>query len=213
MADATTNPPGFATASDTMRRSLLQHNWGWLVARGVAAIILGLIALFAPGLTLFVLAMVFAAFSFIDGIAHLVSGIRGARHKQERYGWLILSGLAGIAVGVLFVIWPLVSTLVYAMLVVTLIAVWALLTGAFQLAAAVRLRREIEGEWLLGASGVLSILLGLALLVLSWVMPGLTILSVGWLIAFYAFASGVALLVLGFRLRKRRNAEVDAPVV
>lgn len=184
-----------------------RHNWGWFVFRGILALLLGLVALLAPGVTLFAFALVFAAFAFADGVTQLIAGIRGARHHKERYGGLIFSGLIGVAIGVLFFIWPLLSTLAYALLVVALIALWAISTGIFQVAAAVRMRREIEGEWLLALAGILSLLLGLALIAMAMIQPGVSILSVGWLIALYAFASGISLIVLGFRLKKRQPAD------
>jgi len=63
--------------------------------------------------------------------------------------------------------------------------------------AAVRLRREIQGEWALGLSGALSVLFGL----MVFVSPGAGALAVLGLIAAYAIAFGVLLVVLGFRLR------------
>lgn len=207
MADTTTAgaPPGASTqagASDHLPR----HNWGWFLVRGIIALLLGLAALFAPGVTLFAFALVFAVFSFVDGVAQLVAGIRGASHKSQRYGALIFGGIVGVAIGVLFLLWPLLSTFVYALMLVILIAFWAVVTGVFEIAAAVRLRRAITGEWLLGLSGALSVLLGFALLALALWQPGLTMLSVGWLIAIYAFASGIALIVLAFRLRRKASA-------
>jgi uncharacterized membrane protein HdeD (DUF308 family) len=194
-----TEPPGD-------RPHLPRHNWAWFLVRGIIALLLGLVALFAPGVTLFAFALVFAAFSFADGISQLIAGLRGARHKSQRYGSLIFGGIVGIAIGLLFLVWPLVSTFVYALMLVLLIAFWAVTTGIFEIAAALRLRREIRGEWLLGLSGALSVVLGFALLALALAEPGLTMLSIGWLIAIYAFASGISLVVLAFRLRRKSSA-------
>lgn len=187
--------------------SLPQRNWGFFLARGVLLLLLGIAALLAPGLALFAFALVFAAFSFADGIMAVISAIRGARHKRDRWGALLLSGLAGIAIGVLFVLFPLFSTFAYAMTIVILVAAWAVATGVFEIAAAIRLRKEIEGEWLLGTAGVLSVLLGLALAVLLVMQPGITALSVAWLIAIYALIAGVAFIVLALRLRRRSTSD------
>jgi uncharacterized membrane protein HdeD (DUF308 family) len=100
--------------------------------------------------------MIFAAFALVDGVASLVSGMRGASAKEERWWTLILRGLVGIAAGVLFVLMPLV-----------LVAVWSITTGVFELSAAVRLRKKIKGEWLLALSGALSIPLGIAIPMLA----------------------------------------------
>lgn len=181
---------------------LPRHNWNWFLLRGIFAIALGIIALFFPGLTVFVFAMLFAAFSFADGIFSLVAGIRGARDHTERWGALVFSGVIGILIGVIFFIWPLVATAAYAFMLVVFVAFWSLVTGIFELSAAVRMRKEIEGEVLLGFVGLLSILLAVALLWLLLSAPFPTLLSVGWLIGIYALMSGVALVVLAFRLKR-----------
>ena len=187
---------------DDMTGSLAHYTWGWILARGILLVLLGIFAVLAPGFALFTFALVFAAFSFIDGILALLSGLRRA-HDGRRWGAMVLSGVAGVAIGVLFVLFPRVSTLTYALLIVWLVVAWAVLTGAFEISAAIRLRREIEGEWLLALSGTLSVLLGIALLWLLSTNPAATLLSVAWLIAIYAFAAGVALIALALRLRRR----------
>ncbi|MBW8753550.1 MAG: DUF308 domain-containing protein [Sphingomonadales bacterium] len=189
-----------------MQDALPTRNWGWFALRGVLAIALGVGALLLPAAALFAFATIFAAYSFVDGVFALASGIRGARSREERWGMLVLSGLAGIAVGVIFLFFPLLGTVAYAVLAVVMVAVWAILTGALEIAAAWRLRRVMTGEWLLILSGALSVLLGLFLIVMLWTAPRVTLLSVAWLIGIYALAAGVVLLVLAFRLRRHGRA-------
>jgi uncharacterized membrane protein HdeD (DUF308 family) len=167
---------------------------------------LGLFSVLAPGFALFGFAVVFAAYSLADGVASLVAGLRAARDGGARWGGLVIAGLAGIAVGVLFVLFPLRSTVAYAALVVWLVAAWAAATGVFEVVAAIRLRAEIEGEWLLAASGLLSVALAVALVWLLFANPAATLLSVAWLLALYAFLAGVALIVLALRMRRRNAA-------
>ena len=116
---------------------------------------------------------------------------------------MVLSGMAGIVVGTMFVLFPLLFALAYGLATVLLIAAWAIVTGGLEVSAAIRLRKEIRGEWLLGLSGVLSVLLGLVIIVMAAVTPELTALSVAWLIGIYAMIAGVALTVLALRLRRR----------
>ena len=186
-----------------MTNSLAHHTWVWILARGVLLVLLGIFATLGPGFALFVFAVVFAGFSFFDGVLALAAGIRAARHDGRHWGAMVLSGLAGIAVGVLFVLFPLASTLTYALLIVWLVAAWAVITGLLEVSAAIRLRQEISGEWLLALSGTLSVLLGIALVWLLFARPAATLLSVAWLIAIYAVVAGVALIVLGTRMRHR----------
>jgi uncharacterized membrane protein HdeD (DUF308 family) len=80
---------------------------------------------------------------------------------------------------------------------VYLIAAWAIVTGIIEIAVAVRLRQMIEGEWLLGLAGVLSVLLG----VLLMARPDAGLLAWVWIIGAYALLFGVVLVALSLRLR------------
>src|SRR5262249_23449896 len=117
--------------------------------------------------------------------------------EQERWWMMILEGLAGIVIGVLTFLYPGITALV----LLYFIAAWSIVTGAFEIASAIRLRKEIEGEWLLGLAGFASILFGILLIVL----PGAGALAVIWLIGSYAIVFGILMLVLAFRLRGWRN--------
>jgi uncharacterized membrane protein HdeD (DUF308 family) len=187
-------------------RNLPAHNWGWFLFRGIIALILGLLAIFFPFSALTAFALLFALFAFVDGISLLVSGIAGATRHRERWWGLVIAGLVGIAVGVIYIAWPALSTISYALVFLVMVAIWAIVNGLGQIEAAIRLRREIEGEWLLAVAGTFSILLGVAILVVTAAVPGASLISVGLIIGFWALLAGVALISLGFRLRghKRR---------
>lgn len=181
----------------------LVQNW-WVVAlRGVAALFFGLGALLWPGLTLAVLVLLFGAYALVDGIFAIVTGI-AARHEQERWWMMLLAGVASALTGVLTLLWPGITALV----LLYFIAGWSMVTGILQIAAAIRLRREIEGEWLLGLAGVGSVIFGILLATL----PGPGALALIWLIGVYALVYGILLLVLAFRLRGLRNRAVQHPV-
>ncbi|HWI76668.1 MAG TPA: DUF308 domain-containing protein [Sphingomicrobium sp.] len=188
-------------------RNLPAHNWGWFLFRGIIALILGLLAIFFPFSALTAFAFLFALFAFVDGVSLLVTGIAGATHHRERWWGLLIAGLAGIAVGVIYMAWPGLSTVSYAFVFLVMIAIWAIVNGLGQIGAAIRLRREIEGEWLLAVAGFFSVLLGVAILVVTAAVPGASLLSVGLIIGFYALLAAVVLIGLAIRLRghKRRN--------
>ncbi len=122
----------------------LARNWWVLLLRGIAGIIFGVLTFFWPEISLSALVLLFGAFAFADGVFALINGIR-ERRTNDRWWLLILQGLMGIGAGVVTLIWPGISAL--ALLYV--IAAWALVTGALEIAAAIRLRKVIEGEWLL----------------------------------------------------------------
>ncbi|MGJ0239575.1 DUF308 domain-containing protein [Novosphingobium fluoreni] len=119
--------------------------------------------------------------------------------------------MIGIAVAALFVLMPFTATVSYALVTLGMLSAWAILAGVLEIAAAIRLCKEIEGEWLLGLSGALSIILGLAVPVALAVNPLATILSVAWVIAIYAVVAGVVLIGFGVRLSRRQGAAAAKP--
>ncbi len=178
----------------------LSHSWWVLVLRGLAAIIFGILAYIWPGLTFTVLVLFFGAYALWDGVFALIGAFRT---DSDRRWALVVEGLVGIAAGVVAFIWTGAATL--AMLYV--IAAWALVTGVMEIVAAIRLREEIHGEWLLLLGGLLSVVFG----VLIAIFPLAGLLAVTWMIAAYAIIFGVLLIALGIRVRSvsgRRAAEV-----
>jgi uncharacterized membrane protein HdeD (DUF308 family) len=167
------------------------RNWWMVLLRGLVAILFGAITFAAPGLSLAALVLVWGGFALADGV--LALGTAFSRRRAAPWWVLIVQGVAGIGAGVLTFAWPGITALV----LLYVIAAWALVTGVFEISAAIRLRKSIDDEWLLGLSGVASVILG-GLLFLS---PGAGALAVVLWIGAYALVSGVLLVGLSFRLR------------
>jgi len=165
-----------------------------LALRGVIAVLFGILAFIWPGLTLWALVYLFGAYVLVDGVFALVTAFRG-RETNDRWWVLLLEGLAGITAGIIAFIWPGMT----AFVLLYLIAAWAIVTGVIEIVAAIRLRKEIEGEWVLALSGLASIIFGV--LMVLW--PGAGALAVVWLIAAYAIFFGILLIFLAFRVRNR----------
>lgn len=171
----------------------LARNWWAVALRGLAAVVFGILALIWPGLTLNVLILVFGVYALVDGVFAIVAAVR-AVERHERWGALLLEALASIAAGIIALVAPLAAALGFYLLFVA----WTIVTGIFEIAAAIRLRRHITGEWLLGLGGVLSLVLGAFLLI----FPGIGLVALVWCIGIYAILFGVTLLALAFRLRR-----------
>jgi uncharacterized membrane protein HdeD (DUF308 family) len=181
---------------------VLARNWWALVLRGLAAILFGILAFAWPGITLFVLVLFFGAYMLVDGIFAIVAAVRAAG-EEDRWWLLLIQGTLGVLAGLVAIFWPGLT----ALALLYFIAAWAIVTGIMEIVAAIRLRREIEGEWALALSGALSVLFGVLLVVLP-APAGL--LSLVWLIGAYAVATGVLLLILAFRVRSEASKEATA---
>jgi len=170
----------------------LKRHWWVPVIRGIAAIVFGIIAFVYPGITIATLVLFFGAWVLIDGIFRVVGAI-GHRASDPDWGWHIVIGIVGIIVGFLTFHAPQIT----ALALIIYVAAWALMIGATEIAFAIKLRREIKGEWFLILMGLASIVFALLLL---W-NPIAGAAAVIWLIAWYAVVLGVLGIFFGFRLR------------
>ncbi len=170
----------------------LVRNWWTFVLQGVIGIVFGVLALIQPGMTLEALVLLFAIWALVDGVLALIASV-GAAQAHEPWWPLVLVGLLGVAAGLLTFRGPGITALVLLLV----IAYWSIFRGILTIAAAVRLRHEMEGEWWLILNGIASVVFG----VLVIMSPGAGALAVIWLIGIYAVIFGVALVLLGLRLK------------
>jgi uncharacterized membrane protein HdeD (DUF308 family) len=170
----------------------LARNWWAIGLRGVAAIVFGVLTFVLPGLSLAVLILLYGSFVLVEGVFNVVAAIRGRTGDHPR--WLLLAeGLVSTAAGLITFLMPRLT----AVVLLYVIAGWAILTGILEMAAAVRLRNRLEGEWRLALSGVLSVVFG----VLLAVFPGAGALALVLWIGAYAVVFGALLVALAIRLR------------
>src|SRR5213596_3928256 len=170
----------------------LKRHWWVPVIRGIAAIVFGVIAFVYPGLTVAVLVLLFGAWVLIDGIFRVIGAI-GHRASDKEWGFDLIIGIVGIIIGFLTFHAPQIT----ALALIIYIAAWALMIGAAEIAFAIKLRREIKGEWFLILMGLASIIFAVMLL---W-NPAPGALALVWLIGSYAIVFGFLGIIFGFRLR------------
>lgn len=164
-----------------------------LLLRGVRALLFGALALVWPGATVLALALLFAAYAVVDGIGMIASGL--GRNGDRGRRWLyLLAGAVGVVAGVIALLWPQLTALV----LVLLAGAWAVVTGVLEVAAAVRLHREMTGEWLPALLGIVSVVPGVIILA----RPDVGALALAAVLGVYALLAGVVMLVAGWRLRK-----------
>jgi uncharacterized membrane protein HdeD (DUF308 family) len=170
----------------------LKRHWWVPVIRGIAAIVFGVIAFTHPVMAAATLVLFFGAWVLVDGVFRVVGAI-GHRGSDPDWGFNLIIGILGIIIGFLTFHAPGIT----ALALVIYIAAWALMIGATEIALAIKMRREIKGEWFLILMGLASIVFAALLL---W-NPLAGAAALIWIIAWYAVIFGVLAIIFGFRLR------------
>lgn len=176
--------------------SLLGRAWWVPLVFGVISLLMGAYLVAQPLQAMVALTWAFGVLALVEGLASVIA-LFDSRAGLPK-AWLALYALASIGFGLLAIANPAFV----AGFLMLLLAGWLVVAGVFRLLFAIRVRKEIEGEWLLGLSGVLSIALGLlfvANLVAALVVAGV------W-IGVILLLCGALQVVVGLRLRKLRPA-------
>ncbi len=193
-------------ATGAEEEKTLAGNWKWLLLDGALMVLVGVIALFAPISAVYAMTIVWGAFAFVDGVFSIAAGIGRARKREEHWVAMLLRGALGLMAGIVVLVMPLVATVALTAFTWAMISIWTLVTGVMEVVAAVRLRRQIKGEWRLALSGVVSILFGLAVPVIVIMYPQASIVAMGYVIGLWALMHGALTLTLALRLRKEAGA-------
>jgi len=149
--------------------------------------VFGILSFIWPALSLATLVLIWGVYALIDGGVALVAGFRA------KIWSLAIIGLVGVLAGV----YAFVNPAMTALALLYFIAAWAIVTGVLAIYIAIHLRKELTGEWVLALAGVLSAIFGVMLIA----RPGAGALAVVFLIAGYAIAFGILMLMLAFKLK------------
>lgn len=173
--------------------AILAQNWWVIALRGALGVLFGLLTFAFPGITLLSLVLVFAAYMLLDGVFSLIGAVRALR-RHNKWGILLVQGVASLIAAVIAVFWPIATVLAFVMLS----AAWALISGSVMLATAARVEKG-QGRWWLVLGGIASVLYAIAMII----APLIGALVLTWWVGAYALVFGVALIVLAFKLRVR----------
>lgn len=169
----------------------LAKNWWALALRGVAAIVFGILAFAWPGITVVSLVILYGAYALVDGVFSIFAAISGGTPAPR--WWLAVVGIIGILAGLI----AFANPVLVGLYLLIFIGIWAIVSGIFEIIGAIRLRKEIDNEWLLILHGLLSVLFGIVMLV----EPVTGALALIWVIGAYAIAAGILMIALAFRLK------------
>ncbi|WP_242394784.1 HdeD family acid-resistance protein [Anaeromyxobacter oryzisoli] len=167
--------------------------WWAFVVRGVAAVLFGILTFIMPSMALLTLVYLFGAYALVEGAFNIAAALRRSEPRRQSPWVEALEGVVSVVAGLAAFLMPGLT----ALTLLLLIAAWSIVTGILELAAAIRLRREIEGEWLLVVSGILSVAFGVLLIAI----PSAGALAVVLWIGAYALLFGGLLIALGVKLR------------
>lgn len=181
---------------EMMARSIGRHWWALLI-RGIVAILFGIGALIWPGITLIVLVSLFGAFALVDGIFSVIAAIGERGH--DHWGWLLVGGLIGIIIGIITFFWPHITVLI----LLDIIAIWAILTGIFDFVVAFTYHQPAGREILLIIGGVISLIFAAILLF----HPVAAVLGIIWVIGIYAIILGILWIIRAIRFRSLVHAD------
>lgn len=168
--------------------------WWLIVLRGLAALLFGLIAIFWPGISLGLLVILFGAYALLDGALTLFGAAR-MQAGEPRRGFLVLTGCAGIVIGLISVLWPEATVI----LLLYFVAVWALVFGLIEIAGSLQMKRQFGPSWPVSKGGILLVAFGLLLIL----FPGAVAVAATWVIGLFALLLGIALLAFAWRQRER----------
>ncbi|MBS0452338.1 MAG: HdeD family acid-resistance protein [Proteobacteria bacterium] len=174
----------------------IQRGWWVLALYGVISILFGIGAVVWPLSTALALAWAFGVMALAEGVTSLVALFDKSTPISK--GWLVLYALASIAFGLVAVIFPGAV----AGVVLLFLAAWLVVGGIYRIVFAIRVREQIEGEWWIGLSGLLSIILG----VLFFAYPAAGLASVTVWIGAFVLIYGVFQVMAALRIRKLGSA-------
>ena len=170
--------------------------------RGAVALVFGLTVLLWQEPSAAVVAVSFGVFALVDGLVLGAVAVVG-RDVLEQWWVVLVEGVVGVVVGVVALAWPGIGGLS----LLSLLAAWAVVTGVFEIEAAVRLRRLAGSDASLFLAGGLSLLVGIVLIAVPKDDP----LEIAWAIGVFGLVYGGVLLMVAARLR--RLARVARPAV
>jgi len=143
--------------SDQMRRavvSTIHEHWVLFLVEGIILLVLGAAAIIVP-----VIATL--AFTLFIGWLFLISGVVGLittfwMRNAPGFWWSLLSGVVGIAAGIVLILWPISGTVSLTLLLIA----FFLVEGIVTLMYAFEHRAQLSGRWgWMLASGIVDLIL------------------------------------------------------
>lgn len=202
------------TDSETVPEPLIDLGngvWWWVIIRGIAAVAFGVLALLMPVVAFTAITLAFGIYAIVDGAFAIGHAVR-VRNSYKRWGWLLFQGIISVLAGAAALILPVAVGLVGGIFILWTIVIWNISSGAVGIWTAAGAHGTKGRAWGIVA-GVVSVVFGILLGVITWNTPGTALLGLVWLVGIYAIVFGVMLVVTAIQVRshgKRVVREVAA---
>ncbi len=182
--------------------------WWLVLLRGIFAIILGILAFIWPVATAVAFVWVFAFYAVIDGIVNIVQAV-STRRTDPGWVWLLTIGIVGVIAGVVVMIFPVAAGALALLVLLWIVAIWAIMSGIFGIPAAASIASG--GAKVLGiVFSVLSILFGILLAILLFTTPQSALIGLIYVLGAYAVLAGLVLVIIAFQARGAANEALRA---
>jgi uncharacterized membrane protein HdeD (DUF308 family) len=163
-----------------------------LIARGILAVIVGIIALAWPSVTVLALVILFAVYAFMASAMEAARGFT-SRSAGPVIGHLLL-GLVDLAAGIVALVWPGPTALV----LVLVVGVWAVIAGLVEFFAAFQSGEPAGTRAVFILGGLVTIAFGVVLCA----RPGIGAVTLALLFGLFNLIYGTSMLVHGIELRR-----------
>lgn len=174
-----------------MEEKKLAKHWWAILIRGIVALLFAFLAFLATGFTLKLLLIFLGVYLLLDGLFAIIGALSATDHKN--WWVLLLEGIISIAAGIFVLAWPSLSLLI----LVYIVAIWAVITGIFEFIASLAASWAAPGKIFIGLTGVLSVILGIVI----FAYPAMSIIAAIWLMGIYAFLIGISMIIFSIKLK------------
>lgn len=176
-----------------LAKKTLAHHWWAILLRGIIAIVFALIVFSYSGMALAILIFVLGLYLVIDGVFLMIASVKSM--VEHKHWWVqLIQGILAIIVGILVLSWPGMT----ALIILYLVAIWAIVSGVFELGLSMAASWESAMKYLAGTLGIVSLILGIVM----FAFPLKSMVVIIWLIGIYALVVGIMLVIFSFQLKK-----------
>ena len=187
--------PNIEQVQQAVATSLHEH-WVLFLIEGIILVVLGLIAIVVPPIATLAVELLFGWLFLLSGVVGLITTFW--MRDAPGFWWSLLSGVLGIAAGIVLLVWPLSGVLSLTLVLI----VFFTIEGIASIMYALEHKRELSGRWgFMLASGIIDLIIAAIIL---FGLPGSAAWALGLLVGINLAFGGAALIAMALHARLLR---------